>query len=373
MKFRMILAALLLPGLAAAQQSADKSVSGQNTPRPYRVSVALQADARAKNEPPATITQKDLDWVDISPDLPVLLSAGDTSPAAVTLLPGQSNMRVNLNLRNAPFKEAIKQLTEQTKQEFVLEKDVPADTRVTVVAKNIRLSTALDVLTDATGLNWNHQTVKKTDAKEAGFVFHIGKKVSRNLVYQWWNHNLPSMNSWNLQNDNYNTNGIQNNRIFFNDVAPRIQWNSNQRIRVNPQKPGDPPLLQGGRIIEKGALPDPLVNTKTLNGDVLFLPGNGINLTNPYSTLGSTLIRTSDATEVRSTFTCPHCKQQVTVIHQHQAPKCDTCGRVFHDDWQFCPFDGAKRPANASSDWQFCPICGKSIKPDSKPDSKPGN
>ena len=65
--------------------------------------------------------------------------------------------------------------------------------------------------------------------------------------------------------------------------------------------------------------------------------------------------------ERRSTFTCPHCKGQATVIRKVTAPECPKCGRAFRADWQFCPFDGAKRPATAASDWKYCPICGKRV------------
>lgn len=65
-------------------------------------------------------------------------------------------------------------------------------------------------------------------------------------------------------------------------------------------------------------------------------------------------------TERRATFTCPHCKNQITMIRRGSQPKCPTCQRLFQPDWKFCPFDGAKRPPSPS-DWHFCPICGKPI------------
>jgi RNA polymerase subunit RPABC4/transcription elongation factor Spt4 len=74
----------------------------------------------------------------------------------------------------------------------------------------------------------------------------------------------------------------------------------------------------------------------------------------------SPLIYRYGVTEQRSTFTCPHCKGQATVLRQNQQPRCPECQRVFQSDWQFCPHDGAKSPA-VSSDWKFCPICGKAV------------
>src|SRR5205814_108603 len=49
----------------------------------------------------------------------------------------------------------------------------------------------------------------------------------------------------------------------------------------------------------------------------------------------------------RYTFTCPHCKGQVTGIRQAQQPSCPKCGRTFEPDWKLCPVDGTKRPSAA--------------------------
>jgi hypothetical protein len=75
--------------------------------------------------------------------------------------------------------------------------------------------------------------------------------------------------------------------------------------------------------------------------------------------------------ETRSTFRCPHCKGQSTVLRQAQQPKCEKCARAFMPDWQFCPADGAKRPA-AAAEWKYCPFCGKRSGGE-KPGDKSGN
>lgn len=63
----------------------------------------------------------------------------------------------------------------------------------------------------------------------------------------------------------------------------------------------------------------------------------------------------------RHTFTCPHCKRQATHMRPRDASPCGKCGRPFQSTWQFCPYDGTKRPT-AASDWRFCPHCGKEVK-----------
>lgn len=67
-------------------------------------------------------------------------------------------------------------------------------------------------------------------------------------------------------------------------------------------------------------------------------------------------------TEQRSTFTCPHCKGQATLLQTRRAqPACPKCQRTFQSDWQFCPSDGTKRPAATTGAWRFCPLCGKTV------------
>jgi len=376
MKFRMILGALLLlPTVVMAQQSPVKPLTGLAATLPYRVAMiqepvegaqadGAKPDPRAPKETPPAKVKPDvasgLQWVIPKEELlnyTYLLPAGSQIVSGNTLFASQaqSNVRVNLNLRNAPLKEAVKQLNEQTKYEFVLEADTPADARVTVVAKNIRLNTALDMLTDATGLNWNQQTVKKADSKETSMVFHLGKKVARNPYlsnFFWGDNNWDLKNSptirFNDGNKDFHGNGNLNElKLNYGAGANKLQLNQ----KLNGLLPGN-----------KGA------NAPLKIPDFQFKKTNLLQST-PLSsvyTLGNSLVGTTNLLETRSTFTCPNCKHQVTVIHQHQAPKCEKCGRAFHDDWDFCPFDGAKRPATASDDWQFCPICGKSIKADEK-------
>ena len=80
----------------------------------------------------------------------------------------------------------------------------------------------------------------------------------------------------------------------------------------------------------------------------------------PLRALENGLIYSFGSREERSTFTCPHCKRQATVIRKVETPKCPKCERAFQPSWQFCPHDGTRRPASETT-WKACPFCGKQV------------
>jgi hypothetical protein len=189
-----------------------------------------------------------------------------------------ANVRVNLDLNNLPVKDALKQVFDQAKREYVLDADVPDDKRVTVRAADVPLNTALDLITGAAGVRWGQEI------KDGKAVIRVGKNAPRSLFAA---------------------------------------------------------------------------------GNLATIYGNGMNALDlaRQGDLGPLIYRFG-TTERRSTFTCPHCKGQATVLRASRQPRCAKCDRVFQSSWQFCPQDGTKRPAAAGA-WKFCPICGKPVAMDS--------
>lgn len=196
---------------------------------------------------------------------PLFLNAGE-----------RDNTRVDLDLENVTLEDAVRKLIDQVKGTFAIDNGTPKDRRVTIKAKGVRLSTALDFLADAYGVGWT------VDTESGKSRYRFGKDV---------------------------------------------------------------PTQRFG-LTMKGMLPSSAL--ANAHGYLSRLSPNSVF----YS---------FDAVEERSTFNCPHCKGQSTILRTRQQPRCTKCSRVFQKEWQFCPADGAKRPA-APVEWKYCPSCGKEVR-----------
>jgi hypothetical protein len=85
-----------------------------------------------------------------------------------------ADVRVNLDIENASVKEALQQILDQAKLEYVVDADVPETTRITARARNVKLYTALDLIAQAAGVNWAREV------RDSRVVYRFGKTVSPN-------------------------------------------------------------------------------------------------------------------------------------------------------------------------------------------------
>jgi hypothetical protein len=201
--------------------------------------------------------------------------------------------RVDLDFENTPVRDAFKRLFEQAGRSYQLDADVPDSARITLKAKNVRFSTALELLLQSAGLGVGHQI----DNGKLSYRIQKGGP------------------------DTVSATGLL--RSVIED-------------RVREGKPLDP---SAGNL----KLPDPFQHL----GQVKDL----------YTTVVPYVLNFQ---EMRSTFRCPHCKGQATVIRKPGQPKCEKCNRLFQPGWKFCPDDGTKRPA-PSGEWNYCPFCSKKV------------
>src|ERR1051325_7248496 len=76
--------------------------------------------------------------------------------------------RVNLDLDRASLKDALRQLFDQAKHDYSIDGDVP-DASITVHAKNVRFSTALELITEAAGIHW------RVESRDRKAHYTVGK------------------------------------------------------------------------------------------------------------------------------------------------------------------------------------------------------
>lgn len=86
--------------------------------------------------------------------------------------PSDSGPTIDMDLENASVRDALKQIFDRAKQEYVVDADVPQDARITVRARGVKLGTALDLVTQAGGIGWTRER------KDSRTIYRIGKSVS---------------------------------------------------------------------------------------------------------------------------------------------------------------------------------------------------
>ncbi len=275
----------------------------------------------------------------------------DRFTSSITML--GSDLLVSPDVKNLPVREALKQIIGKADVVYDVAADVPKDIKVTLKADKITLTTALNALIESTGLGCtatNNTTVTVNNGKQTTttkITYHITKTKSGPL-----SRSMPVLD--NLTYDHPVAHRFETRVIPDGAHNVTIQKDTAELQKTLTEIETSTPLFRKltGEASEQTAKDLVATVTQGLNGLKVFSVNKG-NDTDALRYLVT-------ATEERSTFTCPHCKEQVTVIKKHTTIKCPTCGRGYQDDYKFCPFDGTKRPAD-SSKWSFCPHCGKSI------------
>lgn len=218
----------------------------------------------------------------------------------VSVVYGDEQTKVSLNVTNVPVVEAFQNLFTGTGKSYLLAPTIPADQRITAVLQNISFTTALNVLCESAGLSWR---------QEDG-VYVIAQRRA-----------------------------VLNSPATVNLTQPNL---GSSRLSRSA-----PPL---SLHVPSGTAPLTLSRRNSLGG---VLP--------PMSTTRPAILALSPTLSVPVfTFTCPHCKKTAT---KTTAPvKCAKCGQTLQSGWTFCPYDGTEKPKNAQSEWKHCPFCGKEVK-----------
>ncbi len=75
----------------------------------------------------------------------------------VSVVYGDEQTKVSLNVTNVPVMEAFQKLFTGTGKSYLLAPTIPADQRITAVLQNISFTTALNVLCESAGLSWRQE------------------------------------------------------------------------------------------------------------------------------------------------------------------------------------------------------------------------
>jgi hypothetical protein len=100
-----------------------------------------------------------------------------TMEDAIRVASGAPDVKVDLDLDNVGLKDALKRIFERAKQEYTLDDDVPNEPKVDVHAKNVRLSTALNLVTEGAGVAWMYEM------RDGKGRFRVGKSLPRRSLF----------------------------------------------------------------------------------------------------------------------------------------------------------------------------------------------
>jgi hypothetical protein len=90
---------------------------------------------------------------------------------------GGPEPRLSLEIDNLPIRDAIQKVFKATKYEVSFDDTVPSDVRITVKVPNVRLSTALDMITDAGNVKWTRDWRFSADSAKPIIQYRICKAV----------------------------------------------------------------------------------------------------------------------------------------------------------------------------------------------------
>jgi hypothetical protein len=182
-----------------------------------------------------------------------------SSPFQFTFGRAEDATRVDLDLDNVPVREAVKRICDQAKQEYKIDDDVPDTTRVTVRARDVRLFTALDLVTQAAGIGW------AAEAKDSKPMIHVGKSVRGSGIYGVYARQQ-------VGDLLHNLNGLTNQRFQFSpnsDLSYRLFLPQQQSTFTCPHCKGKVTML-GSRQQPKCPKCD-----RTFQADWQFCPADG--------------------------------------------------------------------------------------------------
>jgi ribosomal protein S27AE len=242
---------------------------------------------------------------------------------------GLPEKRLNIELQDVPLKDALKRVLEDSKIPYLIDDDVPNDTKVSIKLANAPLTTILDALTLSNRIGWRTEFKKSTTATTTDKTKESSEATKKN--------EQPSA----MASGSGSIRGTGN--VSGSYFSLTTTGNYVTQIHVGKTVTAIPNGYQFRTLDIEGA--PSLSAQNAIRGAV-----------GPQTPQ----MRVYRWQSQKKTFTCPRCHNSISILQQPEEVKCTKCHREFEDSWKVCPFDGTKRP-EPKDKWRFCPICGKSI------------
>jgi hypothetical protein len=193
LKFPILFAVLVLPSVVVAQTD-DKTKEAPESRA--RVQQREQTKDQSRGEQNVTREEAARAMEEARQEIKKVFSTRPfQSPGALPAMPAMPQwagqfqfnsgpeVNVNLDFENQSVREAIKNVLQNAKQEFVFDKDLQVDSKtiilmdskVTLRIPNVPLSTALDLLTRTASINWSREVRIAKDCNEPKVLYRVCK------------------------------------------------------------------------------------------------------------------------------------------------------------------------------------------------------
>jgi hypothetical protein len=126
-----------------------------------------------------------------------------------------NDIRIDVNFENKPVCEALREVAERAKHQLRLDKDVPASVKVSLCASNIKLSTALDLITQTADVKWGREVRLLKEAKQPKNSLVVGRNIIPATVVSMWEDEDSTKPEWTI-----NTGGMSESVFLMSATTP---------------------------------------------------------------------------------------------------------------------------------------------------------
>ena len=321
------------------------------------------------------------------------------------------NQTVSLNLKNVSARDALAKVLDEAKLDYLIDDDFPKNAKLTLSIDSVQLSTALDLITQSAGAHWVAEKRGSKTLVRAGKNVRAALPFSLNSPLTTFSYaspqalsNLDKIGGFSTVAPRITSTGRRNSvqlpsaavsldlrDASLRDALVKLLDKQNVSYEISDDFPKDAKITISVQDMQVSEILDRLTQSvgyqwvaekrgdktvvrigKNVAPDLFrFYSGIGgsgeiarIDALKPFTVPGTSSIRiehrSGDApliyqyrtSEQRSTFTCPKCGKQTTIVQKNSAKPGDAKDKN-HGEWHYCPYCG-KKVADASADY-FAP------------------